>query len=140
VAGLERAHKQGRIGGRPRVVTDRAKVAELRAPASRRGRSQSKWAWPRPRLRGSCRKRLRSQLRAVARDLKQSSDSPARIPGPPPAMPASELLLAHIAGSLCPTPSLDFRKPPQSERDGGGGSQGARDAETRRAAGLTGQC
>jgi hypothetical protein len=31
VAGLERARKQGRIGGRPRVVTDRAKVAELRA-------------------------------------------------------------------------------------------------------------
>jgi DNA invertase Pin-like site-specific DNA recombinase len=31
VAGLERARKQGRIGGRPRVVTDRAKVADLRA-------------------------------------------------------------------------------------------------------------
>jgi DNA invertase Pin-like site-specific DNA recombinase len=31
VAGLERARKQGRIGGRPRVVTDRAKVAQLRA-------------------------------------------------------------------------------------------------------------
>lgn len=31
VAGLERARKQGRIGGRPRVVTDREKVAELRA-------------------------------------------------------------------------------------------------------------
>lgn len=31
VAGLERARKQGRIGGRPRVVTDRTKVAELRA-------------------------------------------------------------------------------------------------------------
>jgi DNA invertase Pin-like site-specific DNA recombinase len=31
VAGLERARKQGRIGGRPRVVTDRARVAELRA-------------------------------------------------------------------------------------------------------------
>ena len=31
VAGLERTRKQGRIGGRPRVVTDRAKVAELRA-------------------------------------------------------------------------------------------------------------
>jgi DNA invertase Pin-like site-specific DNA recombinase len=30
VAGLERARKQGRIGGRLRVVTDRAKVAELR--------------------------------------------------------------------------------------------------------------
>jgi DNA invertase Pin-like site-specific DNA recombinase len=27
----ERARKQGRIGGRPRVLTDRAKVAELRA-------------------------------------------------------------------------------------------------------------
>jgi DNA invertase Pin-like site-specific DNA recombinase len=31
VAGLERARKQGRVGGRPKVVTDRAKVAELRA-------------------------------------------------------------------------------------------------------------
>lgn len=31
VAGLERARKRGRIGGRPRVVTDRAKIAELRA-------------------------------------------------------------------------------------------------------------
>jgi len=31
VAGLERARKQGRIGGSPRVVTDRRKVAELRA-------------------------------------------------------------------------------------------------------------
>jgi DNA invertase Pin-like site-specific DNA recombinase len=31
VAGLERARKQGRVGGRPRVVTDRAKVAALRA-------------------------------------------------------------------------------------------------------------
>lgn len=31
VAGLERARKQGRIGGRPRVVTNRQKVAELRA-------------------------------------------------------------------------------------------------------------
>jgi DNA invertase Pin-like site-specific DNA recombinase len=31
VAGLERARKRGRVGGRPRVVTDRAKVAELRA-------------------------------------------------------------------------------------------------------------
>lgn len=31
VAGLERARKQGRIGGRPRVVTDRRKVAKLRA-------------------------------------------------------------------------------------------------------------
>ena len=30
MAGLERARKQGRIGGRPRVVTDRAKVAKLR--------------------------------------------------------------------------------------------------------------
>jgi DNA invertase Pin-like site-specific DNA recombinase len=30
-AGLDRARKQGRVGGRPRVVTDRAKVAELRA-------------------------------------------------------------------------------------------------------------
>ena len=31
VAGLERARKQGRIGGRPRVITDRAKIAALRA-------------------------------------------------------------------------------------------------------------
>jgi DNA invertase Pin-like site-specific DNA recombinase len=31
VAVLERARKQGRIGGRPRVVTDRSKVAKLRA-------------------------------------------------------------------------------------------------------------
>jgi DNA invertase Pin-like site-specific DNA recombinase len=31
VAGLERARKEGRIGGRPRIVTDRRKVAELRA-------------------------------------------------------------------------------------------------------------
>lgn len=31
VAGLERARKQGGIGGRPRVVTDRDKVATLRA-------------------------------------------------------------------------------------------------------------
>ncbi|MGA2905340.1 MAG: hypothetical protein ABSD98_16035 [Candidatus Korobacteraceae bacterium] len=29
VAGLERARKHGRIGGRSRVVTDRRKVAEL---------------------------------------------------------------------------------------------------------------
>jgi DNA invertase Pin-like site-specific DNA recombinase len=31
IAGLERARKQGRIGGRPRVVTDRGRVADLRA-------------------------------------------------------------------------------------------------------------
>jgi DNA invertase Pin-like site-specific DNA recombinase len=31
MAGLERARKQGRVGGRPRVVTDRTKVMELRA-------------------------------------------------------------------------------------------------------------
>jgi DNA invertase Pin-like site-specific DNA recombinase len=31
LAGLERARKEGRIGGRPRVVTDRRKVAKLRA-------------------------------------------------------------------------------------------------------------
>ena len=30
IAGLERAKKQGRIGGRPRVVTDRQRVAKLR--------------------------------------------------------------------------------------------------------------
>jgi len=30
LAGLERAKKQGRIGGRPRVVTDRQKLAKLR--------------------------------------------------------------------------------------------------------------
>jgi DNA invertase Pin-like site-specific DNA recombinase len=29
-AGLDRARKQGRVGGRPRVVTDRVKVAKLR--------------------------------------------------------------------------------------------------------------
>ena len=37
MAGLERARKQGRIGGRPRVVTDRAKVADLRAPGKSLG-------------------------------------------------------------------------------------------------------
>jgi len=31
IAGLERARKQSRIGGRPRVVTNRQKVADLRA-------------------------------------------------------------------------------------------------------------
>jgi DNA invertase Pin-like site-specific DNA recombinase len=31
VAGLERARKQGRIGGRPRVITDRTRIADLRA-------------------------------------------------------------------------------------------------------------
>jgi DNA invertase Pin-like site-specific DNA recombinase len=31
MAGLEKARRQGRIGGRPRVITDRAKVKELRA-------------------------------------------------------------------------------------------------------------
>jgi DNA invertase Pin-like site-specific DNA recombinase len=31
LAGLDRARKQGRIGGRQRVITDRRKVAELRA-------------------------------------------------------------------------------------------------------------
>jgi DNA invertase Pin-like site-specific DNA recombinase len=31
LAGLDRARKQGRIGGRPRVVTDRRKVVRLRA-------------------------------------------------------------------------------------------------------------
>ena len=31
IAGLERARKQGRIGGRPRVITDRSRVAEMRA-------------------------------------------------------------------------------------------------------------
>lgn len=31
LAGLERARKEGRVGGRPRVVTDRRKVAALRA-------------------------------------------------------------------------------------------------------------
>ena len=29
MAGLQRARKQGRIGRRPRVVTDRAKIVEL---------------------------------------------------------------------------------------------------------------
>jgi DNA invertase Pin-like site-specific DNA recombinase len=31
LAGLDRARKQGRIGGRPKVITDRRKVAKLRA-------------------------------------------------------------------------------------------------------------
>jgi len=31
MAGLERARKQGRVGGRPRVITDRQKVGKLRA-------------------------------------------------------------------------------------------------------------
>jgi DNA invertase Pin-like site-specific DNA recombinase len=31
IAGLEKARKQGRVGGRPRVITDRAKVRQLRA-------------------------------------------------------------------------------------------------------------
>ena len=31
LAGLEKARKQGRVGGRPRVITDRAKVRQLRA-------------------------------------------------------------------------------------------------------------
>jgi DNA invertase Pin-like site-specific DNA recombinase len=31
IAGLEKARRQGRMGGRPRVITDRAKVKELRA-------------------------------------------------------------------------------------------------------------
>jgi DNA invertase Pin-like site-specific DNA recombinase len=31
IAGLERAKRQGRVGGRPRVVTNRQKVVELRA-------------------------------------------------------------------------------------------------------------
>src|SRR5215467_10955978 len=31
MAGLEKARRQGRVGGRPKVVTDRAKVKELRA-------------------------------------------------------------------------------------------------------------
>ena len=31
MVGLERARKQGRVGGRPRVVTDRAKIREMRA-------------------------------------------------------------------------------------------------------------
>jgi DNA invertase Pin-like site-specific DNA recombinase len=31
VAGLEKARKQGRVGGRPRVITDHGKVKELRA-------------------------------------------------------------------------------------------------------------
>jgi DNA invertase Pin-like site-specific DNA recombinase len=37
VAGLERARKEGRIGGRPRVVTDRRKVAQLRAAGNSLG-------------------------------------------------------------------------------------------------------
>ena len=35
IAGLEKARRQGRMGGRPRVITDRAKVKELRAAATR---------------------------------------------------------------------------------------------------------
>jgi DNA invertase Pin-like site-specific DNA recombinase len=31
LAGLEKARRQGRVGGRPRVITDRTKVRELRA-------------------------------------------------------------------------------------------------------------
>ena len=31
VAGLERARRQGRVGGRPQLITDRVKIAELRA-------------------------------------------------------------------------------------------------------------
>jgi DNA invertase Pin-like site-specific DNA recombinase len=31
MAGLEKARKEGRVGGRPRVITDRGKVKELRA-------------------------------------------------------------------------------------------------------------
>src|SRR4051812_22711370 len=31
MAGLEKARRQGRVGGRPRIVVDRAKVAELDA-------------------------------------------------------------------------------------------------------------
>ena len=31
MAGLEKARRHGRVGGRPKVVTDRAKVRELRA-------------------------------------------------------------------------------------------------------------
>ena len=30
-AGLEKARKEGRVGGRPKVITDRGKVKELRA-------------------------------------------------------------------------------------------------------------
>ena len=35
-AGLARARKQGRVGGRPRIVVDRQKVAELRAAGKTR--------------------------------------------------------------------------------------------------------
>jgi DNA invertase Pin-like site-specific DNA recombinase len=31
MAGLEKARKEGRVGGRPKVITDRGKVKELRA-------------------------------------------------------------------------------------------------------------
>jgi DNA invertase Pin-like site-specific DNA recombinase len=37
VAGLERARQQGRIGGRPRVVTDRGRVRDLRAAGASLG-------------------------------------------------------------------------------------------------------
>ena len=42
VAGLERARRQGRIGGRPRVVTDRAKIAELCAAGKSLGEIAAK--------------------------------------------------------------------------------------------------
>ena len=36
IAGLERARKQGRIGGRPRIVVNRQKVADMRAAGKTR--------------------------------------------------------------------------------------------------------
>jgi DNA invertase Pin-like site-specific DNA recombinase len=53
LAGLEKARRQGRVGGRPRVITDREKVRELRA----KGRS----------------------LPAIAREMKLSITTVARI-------------------------------------------------------------
>ena len=35
-AGLARARKQGRVGGRPRIVVDRKRIAELRAAGKTR--------------------------------------------------------------------------------------------------------
>ena len=57
VAGLERARKQGRIGGRPRVVTDRAKVGSSARPASRWVRLPLRWACLNRPLRGLSRRR-----------------------------------------------------------------------------------
>ena len=46
VAGLERARKQGRVGGRPRVVTDRARIGELRAAGKSFGQIAAEMGLP----------------------------------------------------------------------------------------------